>query len=146
MPFVYLTVDQAVEIHQKTIEVSGGGIAGLRDRASLESILTSIQDDGYYQTFEEKVTHLFFSTCKHHCFVDGNKRMAIALSAQMLLMNGYLGSAQSFIPEMENISYYVASSKINKDLLQRIISAHINDESSEELKLEILHAISDDEI
>lgn len=145
MPFVYLTADQAVEIHRKTISISGGGIVGVRDRASLESILTAIQDDGYYPNFEEKITHLFYSTCKHHCFVDGNKRMAIALSAQMLLMNGYLSSAQSFIPDMENISYHVASGRINKELLQKIISAHINSEFSEQIKLEILHAISEDD-
>ena len=36
---------------------------------------------GKYPTFESKLTHLFFCVCKFHCFADGNKRLAITLSA-----------------------------------------------------------------
>ena len=42
---------------------------------------------GKYPTFESKLTHLFFCVCKFHCFADGNKRLAITLSAQFLLLN-----------------------------------------------------------
>ena len=44
---------------------------------------------------------------------------------------------------MENINYYVASGAINKDLLLEIITSIINEpEYSEELKLKIAFAIS----
>ena len=75
------------------------------------------------QTFEEKLTHLFFCVCEFHCFADGNKRLAITLSAQFLLLNGYMAVAKSFFTVMENISYQVAAGKIDKDLLLRIITA-----------------------
>ena len=143
MAFIYLTLDQAVEIHRKTVEVSGGGAFGHLDLGKLDSVLEHIQNDDYYPTFEEKLTHLFFSACKFHCFQDGNKRIAITLSAQMLLFNGYLYCVSSFIREMENISYHVAAGSIDKDLLREIITAHLEeDEKNEALKLKILNAIS----
>ncbi len=73
MATIYITLEQAVEIHKKTIEVSGGGVLGQLDTGSLDSALFHIQNDDYYPTFEEKLTHLFFSACNFHCFQDGNK-------------------------------------------------------------------------
>lgn len=143
MALIYLTLEQVIEIHAKTVEVSGGGTLGHLDLGKLESVLQHIQDDDYYPTFEEKLTHLFFSACKFHCFQDGNKRIAITLSAQMLLFNGYLYCVSSFLREMENISYHVAAGNIDKELLQEIITAHLMEgENSESLKLKILNAIS----
>ncbi|MEW6139360.1 MAG: Fic family protein [Thermodesulfobacteriota bacterium] len=143
MPIVYLTLDQAVEIHRKTVEISGGGALGYLDMGTLASVLTHIQNDDYYPTFAEKLTHLFFCACKFHCFEDGNKRIAITLSAQMLLLNGYLYCAGHFLREMENISYHVAAGRIGKDLLGEIIEAFLNQEmDSEDLKLKILEAIN----
>ncbi len=143
MPIIYLTLDQAIEVHRKTVEVSGGGALGHLELGKLESVLEHIQNDDYYPTFEEKLTHLFFSACKFHCFQDGNKRIAITLCAKMLLLNGYLYCSSSFIREMENISYHVAAGKIGKELLMEIISAIIDGEmDSEPLKLKILEAIS----
>lgn len=90
MAWVYLTIEQAIEIHRKTVDVSGGGSFGHLDIDKLEAVLQHIQNDDYYSTFERKLTHLFFCACKFHCFEDGNKRIAITLCAQMLLLNGYL--------------------------------------------------------
>ena len=144
MPIIYLSLEEAVEIHQKTIDVSGGGSHGYLELEKLESVLEHIKNDDYYPTFEEKLTHLFFCACKFHCFQDGNKRIAITLCAQMLLLNGYLYCAGQFIREMENISYHVARSAIDKDLLYEIITAFIHEDfDNESLKLKILKAISD---
>ena len=143
MPTIYLTLDQAVEVHRRTVRVSGGGIMGMLNMDMLESILNHIQNDDYYPTFEDKLTYLFFSACKLHCFADGNKRIAISLGAQFLLLNGYVFIAGRFIREMENISYHVAAGNIDRGLLKKIITAFLNgNEDDEELKLEILHAIT----
>jgi death-on-curing protein len=139
----YLTLEQAIDIHAKTVEVSGGGTLGHLELGTLDSVLQNIQNDDYYPTFEEKLTHLFFSACKFHCFQDGNKRIAITLSAQMLLFNGYMYCVSSFLREMENISYHVAAGNIDKALLLEIITAHLmEEEDNESLKLKILNAIS----
>ncbi|MCF7994505.1 MAG: Fic family protein [Chromatiaceae bacterium] len=114
---IYLSLEQAVDVHRKTVEISGGGAMDHLDLGRLDSVLAHIQNDDYYTTFADKLTHLFFGACKFHCFADGNKRIAITLSAQMLLLNGYLYCAHRFIREMENISYHVAAGRIDKNLL-----------------------------
>ncbi|MCA9126642.1 MAG: Fic family protein [Planctomycetales bacterium] len=144
MAWIYMTLDQAIEVHAKTVEVSGGGTLGQLDIGKLASVLDHIQNDDYYPTFDKKLTHLFFCACKFHCFADGNKRIAITLCAQMLLLNGYLGSVKAFIYEAENISYHVAAGSICKDLLGdwmlAVLTGQVEDES---LKLRIFNSISD---
>lgn len=142
---IYLTLEQAEAIHSKTIKYSGGGTYETLDVGRLDSVLHHIQNDDYYPSFIDKLTHLFFSTCKFHCFADGNKRLAITLSLQFLLFNGYMGIAKDFMVITENISYHVAAGKINKELLHKIMTAIMEGtyDRNEELKLEILNVIKD---
>ncbi len=146
MPLMYITIDQAVEIHAKTVEVSGGGSQGMLDKGRLESVLDHIRNDSYYPSFLDKITHLFFCANKFHCFQDGNKRIAITLSAQFLLFNGYMYCVSDFMREMENISYHLAAGKIDKEFLRDIIEAVINEsyDENEELKLRLLNAIQEE--
>lgn len=141
---VYITPEQARVTHAKTIEYSGGGTLTELDFGRLESVLYNIQNDDWYPTFIDKLTHLFFCTCQFHCFDDGNKRLAITLSTLFLLQNGYLGIAQTFLAKTENISLNVAAGKIDKDLLHKVMTAIMNNtyEKDEELKLEIFNSIS----
>ena len=124
---VYITPEQARVTHAKTIEYSGGGALEELDFEKLEAVLYNIQNDDWYPTFVDKLTHLFFCTCQFHCFRDGNKRLAITLSTLFLLLNGYLGIAQTFLAKTENISLNVAASRINKELLHKIMTAIMND-------------------
>lgn len=143
MKLLYIDIEQVKAIYQKTVEVSGGGIVGILDLGKLESVLSHIKNDEYYPSFENKLTHLFFCANKFHCFTDGNKRIAIALGAHFLLMNGYIFIVSRFISEMENISYHVASGAIDKDLLFEVIYSVINEpDINEEIKLKIFEAIS----
>ena len=146
MQLIYITIDQAVKIHAKTVEVSGGGSHGMLDKGRLESVLEHIQNDGYYPTFLDKITHLFFCANKFHCFQDGNKRIAITLSAQFLLFNGYMYCVSDFMQEMDNISYHLAAGKIDKEFFRDLIEAVINEsyDENEELKLRLLNAIQEE--
>lgn len=138
----YLTLEQAINVHRKTIEISGGGSEGQLNMGQLESVLQNIQNDDYYPFFEDKLTHLVFSTNKFHCFQDGNKRLSLSLGELFLLLNGYIFAAKRFFIEMENISYHVAAGYIDKKLLHEIIRAIISDEmDNEELKMKIYKAI-----
>ena len=140
----YITIEEAKSIHHATIAHSGGGDYGELDIGRLESVLTHIQNDEYYPTFIDKLEHLFFCTCKFHCFSDGNKRIAITLTAMFLLKNGYMAVSDVYFREMENISYHVAAGHIDEKLLRRILEAILNGvyDSDEALKLDILNAIS----
>lgn len=139
----YISMAIAQEIHRLTIMHSGGGVYEHLDLGRLDSVLTNIQNDEYYPTFADKLTHLFYCTCQFHCFADGNKRLAITLSAQFLLINGYMSIAKHFFEVTENISYQVAAGKIDKELLHRILTAILKGtyDEDEELKLDLFHAI-----
>ena len=143
MQYRYISFEDAQITHANTIKNSGGGDEGVINLGQLDSILIHIQNDDYYPSFVDKLTHLFFGVCSFHCFSDGNKRLAITLSVQFLLVNGYMSIAGLFFREMENISYHVAAGKIDKDLLHDIIDAFMRGtyESDESLKLRIIDAI-----
>lgn len=101
-----------------------------------------------YPTFLDRLLHLFYCSCKFHCFCDGNKRIAITLTAMFLLKNGYMAVANIYFREMENISYHVAAGHIDEDLLRRILAAILTCtyDSDEELKLDIFNAISVEDV
>lgn len=146
MAIRYIDLEHAIKTHNLTVDVSGGGDKNILNPGQLSSVLENIQNDDWYPSFEDKLTHLIWGACKFHCFTDGNKRIAISLGAQFLLINGYLALTSKFIQYMENISYHVAAGNIDKDLLSRIVLALLEgNEEDESLKLEIYNAIKEDE-
>lgn len=145
---IYISKEQAIEIHKKTIEYSGGGNYGILNIGFLYSALEHIQNDDYYPTFEDKLVHLIWSINRNHSFSDGNKRLSITLGAQFLLLNGYMFCVKRFMIEMENISYHLAAGRIDKDLLYKLVLSFLEGEEdfNEELKLEYLLASANENI
>lgn len=142
---IYISLEQAIQMHHSTVEISGGGTTDILDTQRLENALEIIQNDDYYPTIVDKVTHLCYSACNCHCFADGNKRIALTLSMQFLMFNGYLHCCKDFLNNMENIILNVAATKISKDLLKEIFIAIIDDDfDNEALQLKIFEAISKD--
>ncbi|EDT26671.1 type II toxin-antitoxin system death-on-curing family toxin [Clostridium perfringens] len=138
---IYLTYDMLCDVYEKVIEVSGGGAKGILDDGKVRGILEQVKNDLYYPEIEHKVSYLFFSLNKYHCFQDGNKRIALAVCIHFLNMNGYLFIMGRFIKEMENISIHVAAGTISKELLDEIVQSLIyEDDFSEGLKLKIINA------
>jgi death-on-curing protein len=83
----FLSLDEALAIHARLIEVFGGP-AGIRDRGSLESALFRPQT-GYYRDLSEMAAALFESLLMNHPFVDGNKRVAFFATDTFLRLNGH---------------------------------------------------------
>jgi len=83
----FVTVDEALAIHQRLIEVFGGA-EGLRDPGLLESALYRPQS-GYYADLVEMAAALFESLLMNHPFVDGNKRVAFFSTDIFLRLNGW---------------------------------------------------------
>lgn len=138
----YIDYDEALVIYNRTIDASGGGLNGVKDEGGIRKVLDFVQNDMYYPTFVEKLTYLVFGLCTGHYFEDSNKRVALTLGVCFLVHNGYYWHAYSFMQCMEAIIYHVAAGRIDKDLLQRIITCFMaNEDCPESLKLEIIHAI-----
>ena len=142
---IYIPKDLAIETHRNTIEYSGGGDYSIINIGFLDSVLEHIQNDDYYPTFGEKLTHLVWSINRNHSFSDGNKRLSITLGAQFLLLNGYMFCVRRFLEDMENISYHLAAGRIEKELLSKLIQSFLDgeDDFNEALKLEYLLASAD---
>lgn len=144
MEYNYFNLKFATKVHDLIIEFSGGK-SGFLNEGLLESVLSLIQNDEYYRTLEEKLTHLVYSIVMNHAFNDGNKRSSIALGAFFIAINIHLprGMLSNFIQEMENIVVHLAEKRVNKPLLQEIISSLLYEiEYSEALRLKIQKAIS----
>lgn len=142
---IYLNEEMVQDIYLKTMEVSESTYSGIINPDTLESVLTQIQNDLYYPTFISKLSRLFIAITKFHCFQDGNKRSAIALSVGFLLFNGYSNVLSDFINVTENIVVLLAANVLSEedctDIICAVIEGSYNDDES--LKLLIIKAMKD---
>ena len=96
MNAVYLSVEQVIAIHERSLEAYGGQ-QGIRDRGLLEAAvhrpMYSIGLVDAYPDAFSKAAALLHSLALNHCFIDGNKRTAFLASVLFLQINGYLFSA-----------------------------------------------------
>lgn len=86
MLFLYKT--EVIEIHKKLI-TEFGGIHGLRDEGALESALAAAKNRAYYENADIAIcaaTYAYHLT-QAHAFIDGNKRIAAAISEIFLEIN-----------------------------------------------------------
>jgi death-on-curing protein len=93
----YPSLGDVLSIHAKLIERFGGS-HGLRDRGALESALARPQS-GYYRDLIEEAAALWESLSQNHPFIDGNKRVAVTVTAAFLTVNGfhlYFADAEAF--------------------------------------------------
>ena len=84
---LYPTLEEVLELHRMLLE-NFGGKGGVRDLGLLQSALARPQS-GYYETLSLQAGALMQSLALNHSFVDGNKRVAFAVTAVFLRMNGY---------------------------------------------------------
>mgnify|MGYP000918033335 CR=1 FL=1 len=139
----YITYEEVLNIYYKTITMSGGGFAGILDEGKIKCIIAFIQNDDYYPDFISKLNYLVFSFCAGHCFQDGNKRIALTIGAYFLNKNGHYWAACQFMKRLEAIIYHIAAGSIDQDLSKQIMKNIVEcNDFDEELKIEILHAMS----
>lgn len=142
MTYIYITIDYATKLHNKILKVSWGR-EGYQDIWYVESVLIFIQNDEYYPTFEDKLTHILFGIAMNHGFVDGNKRTALELWSYFILLN-FSNSllAERLLITFENIMVEVVDKKIDKVFLHKLVTYYMKwDFDNESLKLELAHKI-----
>ncbi|MGA3258880.1 MAG: type II toxin-antitoxin system death-on-curing family toxin [Bryobacteraceae bacterium] len=76
-----------IAVHAELIARFGGSL-GIRDRGGLESALARPRS-GYYGDIIQEAAALWESLSQNHPFVDGNKRVAVTVTAAFLKVNGY---------------------------------------------------------
>ncbi len=144
---LYITYEEVMDVYKKTIEKSGGGLSGVLDKGKIESIIEFIQNDDYYPDFVSKLNYLVFRFCSGHCFQDGNKRVALTLGAYFLHKNGHYWAAVVFMKRLEAIIYHIAAGSIDQELSHQIMRNIVAcNDFDEELKIEIIHAMSNNQL
>ena len=89
----YLTAADVLALHSVLIKRYGGS-DGVRDMGALESALFRPQT-GYYKDLIEEAAALLESLAINHPFIDGNKRVAFAVTDTFLRINGQVITADS---------------------------------------------------
>lgn len=142
--YIYIETKYAVQLHDKIIEISWG-FPGIKNVWLLDSVLAHIQNDDYYPSFEEKLTHLMYGVAMNHAFEDWNKRTALELWSYFIGLNYSHVLADWFIPAFENIVVHVVNHRISKELLLQLITAYMQWEmENEEILMKIYYAIQSD--
>ena len=87
MTHEFPTISEVINMHDALIATTGGAY-GLRDPGALESAIMRPQM-GYYDGLIEEAAALMESLSQNHPFIDGNKRVAFAVTDTFLQMNGH---------------------------------------------------------
>ncbi|QDH20373.1 type II toxin-antitoxin system death-on-curing family toxin [Saccharibacillus brassicae] len=120
-----ITVDQLLIYHQKIIKATGGA-NGIRDQGLLESVLGKVEQtfDGkeLYPGLTRKIAVVAFSLIKNHGFVDGNKRIGVAVMLLLLRLNGY--SIRYSQDELVQLGLGTAEGKLNEKDIEEWIVRH----------------------
>lgn len=118
----YLSLQEVQKIHDDMLDEIGG-LKGANPKqiALLDSALTQIQNDDYYPSFIDKLTHIMFACVKFHPFADGNKRTALLIGDVFIMLN-HKATPKDFYQKLEDVIVSVASDEISKDELKQILS------------------------
>lgn len=118
----YLSLGEAVELHRRIIEQTGGA-PGVRDLAALESAVAqprmTFGGADLYPDLPSKAAALGFSLIKNHPFVDGNKRVGHAALETFLVLNGF--ELRSDIDAAERVVLKVAAGECDREEFERWI-------------------------
>ena len=119
----FLTLDEALAIHERIIDRFGGS-PGIRDMGLLESALYRPQT-GYYADLVEMAAALFESLLINHAFIDGNKRAAFFMTDVFLRLNGVRLIVKAD-PAYRFIVGMLESNQVSFEAITQWINKHVN--------------------
>jgi len=107
-------------IHARLLAETGG-TAGLRDEALLESALTAAKNRHHYEIADVvscAATYAYHLT-QTHAFLDGNKRVAAAITEAFLETNGFeLTMANE---EIVDLFLAIASNSLSREQIEQLL-------------------------
>ena len=125
MSIQYFSLDEVLAIHAHLIDRYGGAL-GIRDSAQLESALAMPQatfaGTELHATLYEQAAAYLFHVVKNHPFVDGNKRVGLALALAFLRLND--PAIRATDDELVELVLGVAEGKRHKSDVAVFLAAH----------------------
>ena len=131
---MYIEFGKVISIHDAVLRESGGASGNINEDY-INGILEFVQNDDYYPSFAEKLSYLVYSIASNHCFLDGNKRTAIAIGMYFLIINDYdKPTISKFVESMENAVPLVVNGTFSREDLTEIIAAILWDIEIDKMK------------
>lgn len=128
----YLTLDEAIVIHEEIIRVHGGASTAVRDLVLLDSALAMPQQAVFgselYPSIADKAGILLYLLIQNHPFVDGNKRTALIATLRFIESNDYTLTLTN--DEAVILCIEIASGKLNKEAVTAFLSPRITQKES----------------
>lgn len=126
-----LSVEAVLALHEEVLRAHGGS-PGIRDRALLESAVAAPQasfgGEALIRNAVEMAAAYLFYLCRHHPFVDGNKRTALVACLVFLEANNRLPNPGLPADAWEALVIDVAASRIDRDHTTRRLRALLRPE------------------
>lgn len=118
----YLDRDDVIILHDRMIDAMQGLKGENPQQIQLfDSALQQIQNNDYYPTFIDKLTHLIFACVKFYPFIDGNKRTVLLVARTFIVMNHREILPNNFYQQLEDVVVDLASNRISKEHLREIL-------------------------
>lgn len=121
---VFISREEALELHQDSIEKFGGS-HGLRDDGAFESALRAAENRHYYENADLTLcaATYAFHLCQAHAFVDGNKRVAAAVSILFLRRNGAKITAS--IEKLIELFLKIAAGEMTREAVEQFFVENV---------------------
>jgi death on curing protein len=118
---LFPTKQEVIEIHTKAIEIFGGS-HGLRDERALESALAAAKHRVFYDNVDLATcaATYAFHLSKAHAFIDGNKRVAAAITELFLEINGARLNLSN--DEIVDLFLSIAAGGLSRDEVEQVFS------------------------
>lgn len=120
-----IDIDNVILFHKKIVCKTGGS-DGIRDIGLIESALNRglITFDGHdlYETTEMKISVISDGLIRNHGFIDGNKRIGIAVMLMLLKLNSIIIVYTQ--KELIDLGLGVAEGNLNENNILTWIESH----------------------
>lgn len=113
-----------VTVHARLIAETGG-TDGLRNEALLESALAAAENRHHYEAADVVTCAATYAyhLAQAHAFLDGNKRVAAAITEAFLETNGYKLTMSN--EELVELFLAIASSEINREQVEQRLQGKV---------------------
>jgi death on curing protein len=120
-----IKLDDLLLFQRKIIQKTGGS-DGIRDLGLIDSALNkafmTFDGNDLYQEPDEKIAVITYSLIKNHGFVDGNKRIGVAVMLLLLQLNAIkIVYTQK---ELVELGVGIADGSLNEKSIRKWIKSH----------------------
>jgi death-on-curing protein len=124
LPFLFPRKDDVFKLHARALD-EFGGTRGLRDEGALESALAAAENREHYEQADLATCAATYAyhLSQAHAFVDGNKRVALAVAEVFLKVNG--AELKATNEEVVDLFMKIAAGELSRDEVEQFFKQRV---------------------